>query len=404
MLLSKSLRIRINRKAILFFLMMFVIQTPRQISIIESENQVVHLFLIGVELLVYALIFLKWIIRRKLSPTLILSILMYGTIVLSTAINNGSIFNAIRHVIGFVFMVMLIDNEADDIDTLWKACIAYLTIMIIINFITIIMYPEGMSELRTVYTYNGVQRYGQIAWFLTGKNGLGKYILCLLFFKADIDLKQKNRLSLGFYIIAAISYISLIQVWSAASITVVPILLLFILFAKTIVRNKFKLVNVYLLSAVIVFSFIIFVLIGNASIFSRFLTNVLKKSVTFNGRVPIWDASILKILAKPVLGYGYISGDDYRELIGYRAASDSHNYFLTVAIYGGIIAVIFLIVLLIKVLQSIRRIQYTNEGVLLTGFIFSFFLLMLFENTSMKLFWLILCYAYYLGKDRVRLE
>lgn len=390
-----ELKLRVNKKTMIYILMLFIIATPGYISHIGGK--VMDYFLLVGELLTYAFIFVKWVKTKRISPILILSILMYGTIVFSTWINGGNVYQAFRVEIGYIMMIMLIDNEEKNIDCLWKACIIYLSTVITINFITIILFPDGMYDVYT--SYNDKLILGQTQWFFSSKNGIGKPILFLLYFKSDYDYRKYKKLQPSFYFIAAICFLSLISIWSATSMVSCALMIIMVLLAGFIHNKTPKIYNINTFLVIIAFLFVAFVILHIIGIFSGFVTYVLNKNLTFNGRTPIWSISIFRILSRPIIGYGYLSKEEFRMLIGRRPASDAHNYLLTLGVYGGFVAMIIFIIIVLLIAKSIKKKQYEYSGIIITAFVFTFFLTMLFENTTSKLYWLILVYAYYLGSN-----
>lgn len=391
-----ELKLRIEKKTLLFMLMLFFVATPGYITHIGGK--LMNYFLLFGEMLTYALIFWKWLRVKRISSIHILSVLMYGTIILSTWLNGGNVYQAFRTEIGYIFMIMLIDNEGSEIDCLWKACIFYLSIVIIINYLTILLFPDGMYDVYA--SYNDELILGQKQWFFSSKNGMGKPILFLLFFKSDYDLKRHNKLQPSFFIISAICLLSLVSVWSATSIVACTIMIVIVSLARLIYEKRPRVFNIYVFLAVIALLFVEFEIMQNVGFFSNFISIVLKKNLTFNGRILIWTRSIRCILNRPLLGYGYLPKDDFRMLIGLRAASDAHNYLLTLGVYGGFTAMILFVIIVLLVAKSVKKKQFEYSGITMTACLFSFFLTMLFENTTSKLYWLILVYAYYLGRNQ----
>lgn len=332
-----------------------------------------------------------WLKKRRVSPTLLLFGCMVSTIVLSTWLNNGNIIGAITYRVDELVVIMWLDAEIDDLDSFWKTCIVYLSIMIVINFITILAFPNGMYD--SYVNYNGILITEQSTWFYASKNGLGKSILYLLFFCAERDLNYYGKLSKHFYFISVVSIISLIVTWSASSLVAAILMIVIILLAKIVHRYRFRLFNLKLFFAIITGLFFLIIILQRVDFFASFITVVLKKNLTFNGRIPIWANAIMRIGQKPLLGYGYLTGTEFISLIGRAPATDAHNYFLTLTVNGGFIALLFFLIILLMVMYSIKKYQYEYSGITLSAFLFSFFILMMFENTSSILYWVILDYA-----------
>ena len=379
----------INKKILFGMLILFFLIPSAYLS--RQVNIFVRYFFMLGRFSIYLYVFIIWLKKRRLTPTLILFACMVSIIILSTWLNDGDIIGAIAYRVDDLVIIMWMDAEIDDFDSFWNACILYLAIMIVINFITILAFPTGMYD--SYVNYNAELITGQTTWFYANKNGLGKSILYLLFFCAERDLNIYGKLTKLFYFFSVVSIISLIAIWSAASLVTTIVMIAIILFAKMIHKYRFKLFNLKLFFAIIAGLFIFIIILQRVDVFASFITVVLKKSLTFNGRAPIWINAIMRIGKKPLLGYGHLSGAEFISLIGRAPATDAHNYFLTLVINGGFIALLFFLIILLMVIYSIKKYQYEYSGITLSAFLFSFFILMLFENTSTILYWVILDYA-----------
>ena len=379
----KQKKLIIEKKTLIFTIVLFFIAPPDYLSNVWSSG-LLNYFMQGGMLLSYLYIIYLWIARRRLSTIVLPVTAMYGVIIISTMLNNGDLFAIFVRAMGVILMVMLVDSQRDQIDYLWKAAIIYLTLMMFITFITILLYPNGLEVAN---------RHGQTLWFYSVKNGLGKPLLCLLFFAADYSLRKYNKLKWYYYFIAAVSWTSVYLIQSTTSLVALTIMIILTVFAPVIRNRQFKLFNIYVFGGIVAFLFVLFVVLQNVWIFSNFIVNVLNKSETFHGRSGIWQAAINRILQKPILGYGYLSTSQFVSLIGHRAASDAHNYLLTIGVYGGIVPVAFFMMVLLLLAKSVRKQQFEYSGITITMFVFAFLLMMTFENTSNRIFWMIFSYG-----------
>ena len=374
-------------------LMIFFIIKPEFFS--NAGGQYVKYMMTVFQLLVYAYILFVWIRNRRTSSFLILTALMYGLIILSTILNGGSLTEAIKLGAVNIILIMLLENEIDRIDYLMKAFIICLSILVVANFIAILLFPDGLY--MGTYTYNGKVLPGQMSWILSVNNGMGKYFLYLLFFKAEYDLKKYDRIRPSFYFLSLICISSVIITGSLTSVLGVGVMVVMIAMSQLINKMKPGIYNIYLFLGVIVIFHVLFVVLQNVGIFSGFVTNVLGDSLTFSGRTNIWTAVLKRIPLKPVLGFGFISQSDFRYFTGMPVASDSHNYLLHLTAFGGLVTALLFVVIIIMASRTIRSRQFDYSGITLTAFMFTFFLIMLFENTTNKLYWTIFAYAFYLN-------
>lgn len=380
-----------KKEILLLAFMIFFIIKPEFFS--NAGGQYVKYMMTACQLLVYAYILFVWLRNKRTSSFLILTALMYGLIVLSTYLNGGSITEAIKMLAVNIIPIMLLENEIDRIDLLIKAFIICLSVLVVANFIAILLFPTGIST--GTYMYNGTLMDGQMSWILSVNNGMGKYFLYLLFFKAEYDLKYYDKISPSFYILSLICISSVFITSSTTSVVGVSVLVVMLAMSRLINKMKPGIYNIYFFMGVIVFFHILFVILQNVGIFSGFVTDVLGGSLSFSGRTDIWTIVLERIILKPIFGYGYLSQSDFRYFIGIPAASDSHNYLLHLTVFGGLVTAALFVIIIIMASRSIRSRQFDYSGITLTAFMFSFFLIMLFENTTNKLYWTIFAYAFY---------
>ncbi len=106
------------------------------------------------------------------------------------------------------------------------------------------------------------------------------------------------------------------------------------------------------------------------------IENVMHKSLTFSGRLPIWRLTVSFIKKRPLIGYGsgfpILKGDeDY--WVNWLGIYGPHNQFLAVALAGGIITLLIYLVMIIMSTLNLRKLKdraYTS--ILSCGFFLSF--------------------------------
>ena len=391
-------KLSLNRYAAWLFVLLFFMEPPSYVT--NSSNSLLHEFMLAGEYMSYIYILIKFVNRRRHSTAVLLSLVLYGIIIVSTWYNSGNVLLSVRYSMGFVFMVMLTANEIDQIDLLWRTIISYMTIMLTINLITVFLFPEGM--FTTYSTYMGQRVIGQNTWFYANKNGVGKYCIYVLTITSLHEFKRSTSHSLLFFYLAVISIATVVLVWSATSVVTVILLAILLTFVPLISNRKPKAFNILYFLIILIVLFFAVVVMQNAEAFNYIIQGILKKNITFNGRTPIWSSALYLIYQKPILGYGYMSGVNTRALLGYQAASDAHNLFLSLLLYGGALCLAVFFVVLGFVIRNVKRTQYSYDGIILSAFIFSFYLMCLFENTSSTLYWAILTYGLYMRETETR--
>lgn len=90
------------------------------------------------------------------------------------------------------------------------------------------------------------------------------------------------------------------------------------------------------------------------SLFAEFITIYLKKDLTLSGRTQIWEKSFYHIQKSPIIGYGY---EDFEYTLSKISINHTHNMYIETLYVGGIIALIFLILLFISLSLKAHKIS-----------------------------------------------
>ena len=214
-----------------------------------------------------------------------------------------------------------------------------LEIYIYINFLSIILFPNGL--------YNA-DFYSGNYWFLGYKNVMIRFILpgvCINFISA---VCRKEKHTFRICILCAIAIASLIMVDNKTGIIGLAIIII-----SAILFSKKKLPRFINLRNTLIIIGIISVLLGTTSLLSEFspILKSMGETVSVMSRQAVWFRAIQMFMKNPLFGYGLRSGDQYRKLInlstGWGYFSHPHNYILFTLIQGGIIVVLLIVVLFI---------------------------------------------------------
>lgn len=124
-----------------------------------------------------------------------------------------------------------------------------------------------------------------------------------------------------------------------------------------------------------------------------FIVDVLGKDMTFTGRTEMWDSALRVISESPIWGYGFVDSDWFNARMSNRAIG-AHNYILNTMVYGGIILLALYIVVVIKSIAKLIRINDTCSVKMIAAFgVMS--IMMLFEVYETSLVFLLLTIMYY---------
>jgi O-antigen ligase len=175
----------------------------------------------------------------------------------------------------------------------------------------------------------------------------------------------------------ALLVIALALIWMSTSRTGIGffILSIFLIPLHKIIRQPFKVREIILLLALVIFGGIIILIIGNLE---TIVVDIMGKNLEFNGRAPLWERCIKLGLERPWLGYGYAGfwnspislevGRGGFWIGGELGTAHSHSgfidTFLTLGLVGLSLAVLNFLSTLLRILKLLFR---TREVEVLWG-------------------------------------
>ena len=275
----------------------------------------------------------------------ILAVLIWSlSLLIFTILNSGSLVNYILSVgIGLGIIISAeTEIERNPYRYIHSAAVM-LGWYIIINFVTIILFPDGFYLVDNYTEVNGVMmiRDQVPCYFLGFRNVMFTTIFPgIILNLIDYNIVGK-KMNLFPMISTICGFLSFGILWSATSISVSVVLLFVYLLGKRI-DSKTLVNTIY----IITFLFFVFIVVLRfQEMFSFIIVDILKKDLTFTNRTQIWDKTIEMIKASPIFGYGYRDHQFYIDLIG---ASHAHNYYLDVWMRGGIVAFLSFVYLIKK--------------------------------------------------------
>lgn len=223
-----------------------------------------------------------------------------------------------------------------------------LLFLVVVNLIFMLFFPDGISFVETQGSSSTYREVG--THFLSVKNRLILWFLLLLLFNFLYNLRKFD----SFYakkdiIIYSIILLQLLYVESTTSILAILFFILSpVLYYWKQIRRAVSTFNFFLAYVSIMFFLIFFS--HNSSFYEEFVTETLGKNIYMSGRTYIWDISLLKIMASPILGYGNAGNGNIIEWNGYLWYA--HNLFLDILIQGGGIALLFFLCVIFSLFKK----------------------------------------------------
>lgn len=243
-------------------------------------------------------------------------------------------------------------------------------ILIAINIVTIILYPEGMD----IYS-------SKLSWFLGMKNQ--QILVVLPIAVATLLMKEyEGRWRFKEILLFLLVLFCSIMNQSTTSLIAVGVLLLFSLLYDRLLfsPNMGTFIGIYLIAN---FGLLYFNIQNN---FSWLIEGILGKSTTITGRNLLWGRTIIAISRHPLIGYGFMSKEDRVDLTGVYWAVHSHNQYLELLLTGGIFLLVMFCILLAFVSMTLIKNRELYSSKLLSVTCFVVLILFLTEAYTTEFF------------------
>ena len=247
-----------------------------------------------------------------------------------------------------------------------------------------VMFIKYFPSLGVIYS-----RYGDR--IETGaalmKNSLGHLSFVFLFFISwQLLYNWNNKYKTNLFMLLYDAIIIIMGAWlfnaahSAGSIGSLIIGMIILISSKIpIVAKNIKTISVF---AIVVICLIL--LLQSSLGIIEYIVTSLGKNMTFTDRVPLWNTLIELGLKQPILGYGYGGFFTPERIKLCDDFSQGHNGYLEIFVEGGLIAFIFVGILLISVLKKIYKGMAHDFKIAI--FLLSFFIMILLANITESCF------------------
>ena len=207
-----------------------------------------------------------------------------------------------------------------------------MTILVLINILTVFLYPDGLYTTGNGYSLN---KY----WFLGYDNAhIVMYIFCIMLIGLVSYLNYGRVRTPWMLIMYALCAFVMIKLWSATAIVALVLLGLFIFFPSVFDKANyvFNIRTYIIVTAITCVAIIIYATSSptNTGLVSGFLNNVLQKDIGFNGRYMIWNNYLYNIRKHLIFGNG---SEDASILIMKNGVNGAHNEWLQILYNGGIV-------------------------------------------------------------------
>lgn len=382
------------KKTCIFIVLFFLIKLSTY-TLVPLISKAYDIFMLGI----IALYFLLCWKRISASKVTFLVAFMYGFIVISTLVNDMSyLFSAIATWVRMTFLCLFIENELKKHPKLlFDAASALLFLLMAINFVTVILFPDGMYS-RTWDLPGGGTWNDSRYWFLGFKNFIGKYAVVAICLRFAGDIVGNNHRRLSFYCLCAMSMLCalLVESWTSSIVIGITVTVCFIAYNGRFVKEKVKrgILGPYAYLITFVFLFVFFVFCDSSilELTGRWFP---EKYESMSVRTVIWDNSKDLITDSPILGYGLQSRDWHIDHLGLglgstaRHAVDSHNFILIILMRGGLCSIAAFAAVMVVCTNALHKVKATMLSKVVSFSIFMFFIISLFEDVETSGMWIV---------------
>lgn len=302
-----------------------------------------------------SVLILVWIlvIKRRISLIVVLIGVQQAYLLFITIILNGAVKDSAIAAVSIVSVVLLYDLEHDNRKIFLSSQLFCFEIIIYINLITEILFPNGLyiipaSETSMFTLYKN--------WFLGFYNSHTQYFLPALMIAFLYKLETGKRIRV--YILTIAIFTSPVLVWAGG-----PIIALFGMgLVYLLFRNWTKIFNYYNYWMLHILFFVFIILLKMQNLLRWLIDGILGKWNSLVVRMTLWDKYLGFITGKFIFGHG-VETSIVRQM---KAETDwayhAHNQFLEILYKGGIINLFLFAAIVIIAGKNVYRYRDTEES------------------------------------------
>lgn len=367
----------VKKKTIFWSLIIICLFPPAYFTRIDVISTISNLLLliISVGVVIYS-------IRNNvmLDHYLMVLLIFVAYLLVVTVIRNGNLVNAVTQAIR-IFLICYLCSRVIDIDSerMLNAFYIVFTAYMVINTFTVFAFPDALYA-----NWKGEYKM----WFLGEDNVAYAWYLFGNVVAITRDLRNKGKVSFSSVFSLTLSFVLVfwLDIGTGKLCSIVFVFLIMMSYFKAF-RDKFSMPLCVSLHGIY---FILVVILQITVRMSDLIYKLFGRSSTLSGRVNIWNVSIRLILKKFVFGYGIYTGNEFQAISGITNGKTPHNLYLWFVFWGGIIA---LIILVVAILMAGQMNKYRDYGstLILSG-LFVYMLRMQSESLPFDFLFLILMF------------
>lgn len=316
-----------------------------QIPALDESFDAAKMVVAGALLL---LVLLQTVRQLRLGVGLAVSVVLLGVYALAAYLAGRPLQDGgeVASVAGLVSLFYLLWPKNKRL--LLGALALVLGLLLTVNLVTILLYPEGMFLHYYEDSRNGVAN-----WFLGYKNPLIRIVLPSLAVGLMYDLERKGRLGLTSLWIGTVAAVSLGRVGSSNGL--IAIIAFAVLVAFALLRRGRRALGLYTFVIINAVFFLAIVVSRRIAPFTDVLSEVLGKDDTLVGRTYIWDAALSTPGLFSLMGVGSTHLDTSAAGAFGAEVAHPHNLILFLLMKGGLVALALYGILVVRAARSLNE-------------------------------------------------
>ena len=314
--------VKVSKEKFLWTLILAPLLKPNGIPNINAT--VSKCYDIGIIVSFLILVYLLFRRRKTNIVNIILTTIFVGWITILTIFNNGQTTLMVRISMQYIGLAMATCILSDKSKILFSSMLLNLEILIYLNFICLLVFPNGMYVSSQTGNWNNWLLGYDNHWFI---------VLFAAMFIALIYLRIYKKTIRPLLLIIVIHISASIVMSGVITFGLIVIDVMFIthLYKSKVVTYR----NIWLITLV---ANILIVFYSTSGIATFIVYNLFNKtSTTIPARLKIWFSSIELIKESLLVGYGHPETAERIAIYNNRHASNAHNFLIEIVYEGGLI-------------------------------------------------------------------
>lgn len=333
--------------------------------------------------------------HSRIGTLTVCSILLVGSVLIATVFDDfGSLKEWIAEWIPFLAIVLLMQSCKSRylLELLWAFLFVFSSLSIV-NFISIILHPEGLYQTLT----SPMSDY----FFWGNRNLIYQIVLPSVTLSFVLDGTAGKTVTVRSALLLTIGLLQIALAYSATTLIAI------IVFVIIIILTKISAMATAIISGAFIpitygCSFLAIVVFrvqeSFATLIAAFTGRTLSRSMTLSGRTDIWDLvfTLMNDSERFLIGYG-ASSNRYLIIpwLSKYPFSHAHNQLLNVWLCGGTIGLVLFIVLIIVVSMKLAQSRHTITWAPIMASFSSFLIISLAEPIVSPSFGVVVALAFY---------